>query len=204
MTEKELFLEIVKDSDVSAIFEAIGEKSKSKNQAYRKQKLKKLLMTTTNTVGPKKCSVWEFLREDFVLPEYEQLTVNEMLKQFIVNEPYIPMSVRFFTLKNYQPEFFEQQFEKMVKNVQEGQYFLTDLIQFETNEAVEDYWKKYLPFISRTGGLQFLIDTMYQWVEKHLTEESNEWIPMVNGITIKEFEAISPKEDNLGFETFVA
>lgn len=204
MKEKELFLNIIKDSDVLAIFELVGEKSKSKNPAYRKQRLKQMLNSTSGGIGPNKQPIWDWLSEEFAMPEYEGLTINQMLKQFIVNEPYVPLSIRFFTLKRYQPEFFEEHFSDMVENVKNEEYFLTDLIRFETDEELEEFWNQYLPFISETGGLRFLIDSMYGWVETRLPEEVKEWNEKVKDLTLREVEAILPKEDNLGFSSFVA
>ena len=204
MNEKDLFLSIIKDSDVSAIFEMVGEKSKSKNSAYRKQRLKKMLSTTTGGMGPQKRPLWDWLCDEFSLPEYEDLTINQMLKQFVVNEPYIPLSIRFFTLKRYQPEFFENHLEQMSQNVSDNVYFLNNLIQFETDEEVESFWEHYISFTAKTGGLRFLIDNMYNWVETHLEGEPEEWIPLAKTLSLKEFEEALPKEDNLEFRTFVA
>ena len=61
MKEKELFLNIIKDSDVLAIFELVGEKSKSKNPAYRKQRLKQMLNSTSGGIGPNKQPIWDWL-----------------------------------------------------------------------------------------------------------------------------------------------
>lgn len=203
MKEKDLFLSIIGDGDISAIFELIGEKTKSKNFAFKKQKLKQIINSTTGSIGPNKKPVWEWLTDEFSLQYYGELTINQVLTQFVLNEPYIPLSFRFFTLRKYFPEFFEEKFPQMVENVENGNYFLANLISYKTEDEFVAFWEQQASFVAKTGSMRYFIDTIYDWVESCLPEEVQEALPCIQEFSFDSVAQVFNQEDNLGFSATI-
>lgn len=201
MNEKELFIETIEEADFIAIFSLLGENQKMKNSGYKKQKLKKMLTTSlTMRTGQ---SAWDVLKEKFCFEGFKDLTPNELLKVFVMTEPYVPMSIRFFTLKAYHPEFFEEKMPMMIENVKNNKYFLSDLIEFKDSEEAETCLAKVTKAVSGDGLLDYLIEDMYDWLKHMHPEALAERVKLVENQPIEVIDRLCGSNQDIDLDYFM-
>lgn len=204
MNEKEVLLEIIDEKETIFLLKIFGENSKSKSHAFRKQRLKTILNSSlpNNSFkkSPKK-TPWEHLMKTVVLQGFESFTPTEMIKQFVLLSDSIPNSVRFLTLLHYHPTFFETYKEKMIENIQNKKYFLTEVASFKNNREVEKFWRKHSENLMNPENFEYLIDMLYGWITEAVdANQVKEITNTIKNCSLLEFEQLMAKYPTPNYE----
>lgn len=141
--KKDLFQQMLKKEDVAIVLKLLGEDGTKGSEQFQRAKLKKILNSKV-IQRKKKLSPWEYLKWKIRIHNLTEGEKNDIVRYLNDSSKKFPSFVRYFTLMIEDEDFFINNFDNFVKNVEEEKDFLSGLVRKYTEDEVEQkIYKKF-------------------------------------------------------------
>lgn len=184
--KKELFYKLLTKEDVVCLLKMLDEGGTKGAENFQRMKIKNLLNLKSAQRG-KKFSPWDFIKKTIGIPNMTDEQKENVVTFLKTKASEAPAFVRFIVLMNEAEDFFNENFETFVTNVENEKDFMQGIW---VKQSQEEVLEQFLAEFNKEGDalMDGIIDTTKML--SSFGEEMLELKALLEGVELEDYEAV--------------